>query len=374
MILMKYEWKKLFTMPALWVLVALCLAFNGLVIYNYRNIADEFNQMSSLARELGQQVDSDFIKALESMERTDLEDNLLTESKTLTNIYEDYILPNYTESYSAFLNEHILLRWLLQREYQSTVMRVEHLAETEQALNLYAGTVTQDAFSIQCTYLRVIVIEGVLLGALSMLLLWDYEKVNKTLGMVCASRTGRGVYRKKVMAGVTGALTIYFILSAISMAMFFLMWDYRGVWGASMSSAFLVNDGTPFIPWADFTVLGYQAASISLGAAFVVIFALMGAACVGAVKNIYAAALLMIVVCLIGWNLVILCQSSPLAWAVPYLFLQPTWIIRNIHIWFSGGSGIAVTCWFETVTAGIHLFFMAVVSGISLRRFERKDV
>ena len=97
MILMKYEWKKLFTMPALWVLVALCLAFNGLVIYNYRNIADEFNQMSSLARELGQQVDSDFIKALESMERTDLEDNLLTESKTLTNIYEDYILPNYTE-------------------------------------------------------------------------------------------------------------------------------------------------------------------------------------------------------------------------------------------------------------------------------------
>lgn len=49
---------------------------------------------------------------------------------------------------------------------------------------------------------------------------------------------------------------------------YFALWDYGGVWGASVSSQFnyLIESMVrrPFFTWADFTVAGYLAASLAV--------------------------------------------------------------------------------------------------------------
>ena len=56
-----YEWRKLFRLPALWAFLALCLAFNGLLIATLSPYDRAFfNETFQTAKALGQQVDEDF--------------------------------------------------------------------------------------------------------------------------------------------------------------------------------------------------------------------------------------------------------------------------------------------------------------------------
>ena len=52
-----YEWRKLFRLPALWAFLALCLAFNGLLIATLSPYDRAFfNETSQTAKALGQRV------------------------------------------------------------------------------------------------------------------------------------------------------------------------------------------------------------------------------------------------------------------------------------------------------------------------------
>lgn len=373
MTLIRHEWKKLFSMPALWVFVILCLLLNGLVLYNFRYDAGEFNQMSALAQELGQRVDADFIVALEARERTELEDEALTAAKALTNIFDGFVPTNYADVYHKLLDGHTLLLELLQRKYERAAVRSAHLAETGVALDFYAGPATLTAFGIQCAYLQFIIIEGAVLGVLSMLFLWGYEGLQHTAGMVCASRTGRRLYRKKVLAGAIGALMIYALISSISLMAYLLVWDYRGVWDASMSSAFMSRTD-PFLTWADFSVAGYLASSVALGGMLAVVFALLAAACVGLVGNTFAAALLTALLCFLGFDLPLFCRSHQLWEGFFLTYLQPVWMIWDLKYWFTEYGSVAAIPWFETVGTAASLAVTAAASVLALRRFYRKDV
>ena len=63
-----YEWRKLFRLPALWAFLALCLAFNGLLIATLSPYDRAFfNETSQTAKALGQRVDEDFLAGLDAI-------------------------------------------------------------------------------------------------------------------------------------------------------------------------------------------------------------------------------------------------------------------------------------------------------------------
>ena len=65
MSLVRYEWRKLFLLPALWVFLALSLLFNALLICTLSEWDRAFfNDASADAALLGQQVDEPFLKFL----------------------------------------------------------------------------------------------------------------------------------------------------------------------------------------------------------------------------------------------------------------------------------------------------------------------
>lgn len=57
-----YEWRKLFRLPALWAFLALCLAFNGLLIATLSPYDRAFfNETSQTAKALGQRLMKTFL-------------------------------------------------------------------------------------------------------------------------------------------------------------------------------------------------------------------------------------------------------------------------------------------------------------------------
>ena len=87
------EWRKLFRLPALWVFLALYLAFNGLLIATLTPYDRAFfNETFQTAKALGQQVDEDFWAGLDAMPATESRDLLLESVTGMEDIFETYDL------------------------------------------------------------------------------------------------------------------------------------------------------------------------------------------------------------------------------------------------------------------------------------------
>ncbi len=69
--LVGWEWRKLLALPALWGFLALCLAFNGLLMANAPGDRQTF-EISATARALGQRVD--FRRALAQRPATSVQE------------------------------------------------------------------------------------------------------------------------------------------------------------------------------------------------------------------------------------------------------------------------------------------------------------
>ena len=130
----------------------------------------------------------------------------------------------------------------------------------------------------------------------------------------------------------------------------------------------------PFLTWGDFTIGGYLAASLALGAALVAVFALIAAVCAMLFRNIYAAALVLTTVLFGGIGVGSLLSQCRL-WAAYFITtLQPQAVWLDVNVWFTE-SGIATfVSWQETAAVVLNLaLYGAAVWGV-FRRFMRRDI
>lgn len=379
MTLVVYEWRKLFRLPALWAFILLCLAFNGLLLLQEYDSRGWFNDTSAVTAFLGQRVDDTFAQRLASMPRTEHRVSLLGSVEEMENIYEDYDL----ETLSAFYANQVrsspmAVRWMTWK-YRQLMPRVEHLAQTGAAMDLYAGPVTQKNHQFLFgTLLRAITAEGAILGMLSMLYLLGYEHQNRTALTVYSSRTGRGVCRWKILAGVLAGVLLYLLVLAVTLGGYLSVWDYGGVWSASVSSQFnyLVDllHIRPFFTWADFTVGEYLTACVALGGGLTMVFTLLAGVFGTLIRNTYLAALSMIL--LFVGVLTAICVFGDLKLWPAYFALS----FSPLNAWLCAGGWFtelglsAVVPWQETISVVMHLALLGIGTACAFRHFSRKDV
>lgn len=372
-----YEWRKLFRLPALWGFLALCLAFNGLLIYERTFPRDAFNEASAITAELGQRVDGDFLAALER--RPASEYGLLEAAEEMTNIFGGYDTQGLANFYQGIVKDSPLASSWMAWKYALLQGRADHLAETGAAMDLYAGPATQDAHQfLFSSLLWMVTAEGAALGMLSTLYLLGCEDLHRTSQTVYSTRTGRRLCRWKILAGAGAAVLLYVLLAAVSLGVYFALWDYSGIWNASVSSQFnFLTDmlrRRPFLTWGDFTVAEYLAAALALSAVLVTVFSLLAAFWGLLVRNTYAAALVLMVLCAGG-------TAAPSALAQAGLWpasliscFQPVYVWLSIAGWFTELGLNAVLPWQETLATAAHLALWGAGSALALRRFARKDL
>lgn len=374
------EWRKLFHLPALWVFLGLCLAFNALLLAGpspYDRIF--FNETSADATTLGQRVDNDFRVRLAALPDTENREILRQSVTNMENIFETYDTEKLATFYQEVTAGDSIAQDILTWKYELLQDRVDHLAQTDAALDLYAGPITQDSHQyLYNNLLRAIVTEGILLGVLCTLYLMGYEKLTGTQDVICTSRVGRQLWRRKVRISIVASLGLYALLILATSGPYLFLWNYNGIWESSVSSQFNYYADLffvrPFLTWIDLTVRQYFIAMIVAGGVLVMVFTLLATAVSLRLKHTYMAAVTVAVLCavLMGLSTV----TGNLGWWSVYLLctFSPVNLWLSFNCWFTEMGLSAAIPWQETVGLSLGLLVYGGLATLALKRFEREDV
>ena len=246
-------------------------------------------------------------------------------------------------------------------------------------MDLYAGPSTYGSHQFLFGALfRAILCESAILAMLGTLYLLGYEGMHRAEGLACASRTGRKLRRVKVLAALQASAALYGLLAFCTLVPYFLLYDYSGIWNASVSSQFNYFSDMlvvrPFLTWGDFTVGQYLAAALALGAVLTAVFSLLASVCGTLVRSPYLAALALCLVCFGGLGLVSV--LGELGWWAAYLIacFQPVTVWLSCSAWFTELGLNAVLPWQETIASGLNLLLLGGGVLLALGWFDRKDV
>ena len=374
------EWRKLFHLPALWAFLGLCLVFNGLLIATQSPYDRAFfNDTSADAELLGQRVDGEFLAGLSAMPETENRELLLQSVAGLEDVFETYDTGELADFYTGVVKTSPLAMEWMTWKYGLLAERVEHLAQTDAALDLYAGPATYGSHQFLFGALfRAILGESAILAMLGTLYLLGYEGLHQTEGLACATRTGRRLWGVKLLAALPASTVLYGLLASFTLMPYFLLYDYGGIWSASVSSQFNYFSDMlfvrPFLTWGDFTVGQYLTAALALGAALTAVFSLLAAVFGIFIRNSYLAALALMALCFGGMGMV--SALGELGWWAVYLIacFQPVMVWLSCSAWFTELGLTAVLPWQETIAVGLNLLLLGGGAILVLRRFSRKDV
>ena len=374
------EWRKLFHLPALWAFLGLCLVFNGLLIATQSPYDRAFfNDTSADAELLGQRVDGEFLAGLSAMPETENRKLLLQSVAGLEDVFETYDTGALADFYTGVVKTSPLAMEWMTWKYGLLAERVEHLSQTNAALDLYAGPATYGSHQFLFGALfGAILGESAILAMLGTLYLLGYEGLHQTEGLACATRTGRQLWGVKLLAALPASTVVYGLLASFTLTPYFLLYDYGGIWSASVSSQFNYFSDMlfvrPFLTWGDFTVGQYLTAALALGAALTAVFSLLAAVFGIFIRNSYLAALALMALCFGGLGIV--SALGELGWWAVYLIacFQPVIVWLSCSAWFTELGLTAVLPWQETIAVGLNLLLLGGGAILVLRRFSRKDV
>ena len=111
------EWRKLLGVRTLWAFVALCLAYNALIIGANGFGCSFFNDASAAAGVLGQRVDQAFLDGLEAFPPTENRDVLLEAARSMHDIYASYDTSEMAAYYGTQVAADPLAASLIEWKY-----------------------------------------------------------------------------------------------------------------------------------------------------------------------------------------------------------------------------------------------------------------
>ena len=379
MTLIIYELRKLARLPALWIFAALCLGLNLILILNQSYGLDFFNQTSQTASILGTHIDAAFIDELAAMPQSENRDTLLKAVTGVEDGFDDIDVDALSEYYQNMVKSSPAAAKWIQKKYELVKTVTQRLAQSDESLDLYAGPMTYESHSFLFgTLLRAVSAEGCIIGALAVLYLLGYEKLHRTELSLYTTRTGRRLRRCKALAGAIAAPALCALLAALSLGVYFCIWDYSGVLGSSVSSLFnYIQDPfiiKPFITWGSLTVGGYLAATLAVIIALTVVSALASAILGSLTGNSYISSLLPALACSLC-----LCVTTALSnlgmWAAfEVASFQPVMLWQTQNLWFTDSGYSTVLPWQEVITAVGWLIICSAGINLALKKFYRKDV
>lgn len=376
--LMAAEFRKLAVMPVLAGFLVLSLIFNALMVAGSSYLVPYVRAAAEVTRSFGGRIDETMREAF-AAGATEEERALLGDAvATAENIFVGMDTSELSAHYAAALGPSPLAD-LMERKYQALQVRVDHLAATGAALDLYAGPYTHDVHQLLFGRLMPAVIgEGALAGIAAALLLQEVERMAGTRQMLFSSAVGRRIMLVKLACAVAVGLACYVLLAVVTLggAIFFL--DAGDLLGANVSSQFnFLVEGTfikPFMTWGDFTVAGYLLATCALGAALVLMAVVVASAWGVLFRDAYRTALALAVAC-VSMPVISDVAARMGVWEV---YTAASFLPVNIWLrawaWFTDQGRFSFIPWHEVVAVGAGLVAMVAMAGWSYRRFSRRDV
>lgn len=380
--LIRWELKKLCTVPMFAVFLLLCLGVNSFLILGNRvgNDGGSYvDYVAAVTGEIGGQMGREFDGALAQSKATAYRETLISETYGATDILERYDTSQIYEYYTSLYQISGSAAQRLERKYEWLQGSADQLAARDASLSLSAAGMTKplldSLFKVLC---RMVITQGMILGVMMALHSYGYEGLSRTEAGVYASRTGRAVQKSKLAASAIGALAAYALLAAGSLLVFVLAWNLGPIWSASMSSQFYYVRATgvvfPFLTWSHFTVGAYLGATLLLGGAMVLIFHLLGFGAGLIMGNTYYGFVLCFLFVVLEFGALMVCGNGGF-WSL-YQIIQWTpialWCGQNL--WFTGLEFGPTVPYQECLAALVCLIALGLLVFVLYRRMLKKDV
>ena len=339
-----YELRKILSGGALWIFLALCLAFN----------------LWAMPTALNREFD--------------------TVTPFPENVFADYNTSLVAERYITALGLTGSIAEGMRAKYEALQPVADRSAIAGYSYSPYFGDFTYfmhrnlfDSFGVMGRLL----LQGMLLATLLSLLAVGYEQINHTAHSVYATKTGRRILRHKIAASITAGAGLYALLAGITLGVYFTVFDFSNVWGSSVSSGFnrlsdIFAPLRPFATWHSFTVASYLWATLGLSLALILCATLLGVIVGILSKNGYIGFLT--VVLLNGACLVLPAMLSANSYPRFFVYHTPIWLWWNSSLWFTEGGFITLWRNFELWGTGISLLSLAALCLLAVKIFEKRNL
>ena len=345
MALFRHELKKILSMAALWVFVALCIAFNIIAAPTWLRNA-----------------------------------GLDTTTAFTENVFANYDTSEIAEAYISMLGLTGRVAERMRAKYAALQLSVDEKAATGVSYSPYFGTGTHmmhlGLFHGVAGVVGRLLLQGMLLAALLALLATGYEQINNTEHTVYATKTGRHILRYKILASLAAGVGVYALLAGVTFAVYFSLFDFGGVWGSSVSSGFNyivdIIGVRPFVTWHSFTVMSYLWASIGVSLGLIICFTLMGVIVGTLSKNGYIGFLMIVLINAVFMLLPAIIPMRFYAYFIP--FHTPIWLWWNSGLWFTDAGVITLWRNFELWGLGLSFITLAALCALAVKKFEKRNI
>lgn len=375
------EFRKLLRCWFLWLLLAIFLAYDIFIVWDTvgRN-SGIYHDMYKVIMQTGTDLtdNADKISAMLNSEN-EIESYYADYVKAYEGIYRDFdirsILYSKISLSENFGTEGRYYEWISQN-YDKLQERVEQIVTTGEDKYAFYPGINYKVHSILFTsVLRMLLLQILILTALAILYLMDYERIQKTEYLTYSGRTGRKIQYTKWLSGMAMSIIYAVILIIVTLLLFLLFVPMRGLWKTPVSSFMVMQQrGFYLYPYITFVRLSFgKYLLLSLLTVFllIILVGILSGAGQLFFRNSYLTMLS------IGILFLVLI-------ALPYLFstgflhtaaaLNPAALWYLCGGWFIEYDPAASFAWSEFITIGVWLIIMLIVSEFGKKYFLNIDL
>lgn len=378
--LMKWEMKKIWSVPGISGFLLLCILFNMFLIAEDDYGVDYVQYVAGVSQVTGMQLGELFEVQAENLPEHEYKEIFLAETKGKQDIFENYNAAALGDSWIGLYRMSGFVENMLHQKFQKLQARIEELDERDASLSLGAAGMTKILLNgLFSKLFKAVLTEGMLAAILIALYACSNEKMQRTHLLVYSSKRGRYIQKEKFTAALVSAVSAYLALAGSSILFFAGFWKMGSVWNMDMSSLFYyVNDGLglkiPFVSWTDFTVAGYLCAMTVLGTVVVGISAGLGFFAGLIFQNALTGFLFVIIIIAMNLQMISYAGNSGI-WEM-YELLQWTFAAFwwNQPVWFSELGVSTLLPWQTCHTAVVCLACCVIMLYVSFRYFYKKEL
>ena len=414
-----HEIKKIIKSPILLFLIVIFLVFDLFIVFSKYYVKDDLKVLNSIIDEVGYKINYDMMEDFKVYYENNLNDfnGLIykNEGSKYSSVSE-YLNSNnsaiYTDKYSKeeerlIVNTSIIESYYLsipdlKKEYEE-INFVEMIEPTIKSYRASSGgaelikeglikfdkrlkTLIKDKEHMELSFngkayrmhsflykevLGTVIFQIMIIIALIMSFLINYENENSTSLVVYSSRRGRKLLIDKLKAVIYTVLSISTILLSSVLIIYFSIYDYSRVFNTSINSFFNWEAPLPNISWFSLSVREYFIFIIILIYIVIIIFTIITFVVSRFIKSSYIS--FMICCILYGFGLILPSLIPNSSKLFVYSTLTPFTLIFGLHGRFMYNS-VTTFKYYELINIGSWVLVLSYLTYYSIKSFKKSSI
>ncbi|WP_141430813.1 ABC transporter permease subunit [Bacillus sp. 03113] len=413
-----YELKKAFTSPIVIALTILFLLYNFFIIFQHTYFNSELKIVNKLVEKFGYEINDSMIYEFQAYYQSQLDEMNQITNKHLSKTYDnttaffkdqlndkrtnfskkeedtitsvmltetyirmfDEIDREYDELNMAKMAEYEIERCGLSGEaaetakknYSTLGERLDKLIANEEHKNMFfIGKIYQMHSLLFKTLFRTMVFEIMILVVLITGYILTYEFENNTHLTAYSSKRGRKLTMDKLLASIAASLIVTTLILGVTLGSYFIVFNYSGLWQASISSYFNAEKSFPYISWWKMTFTTYLIWTILLIYVCQLCFTAITFMISIFIRNSYF--IFCIFAILLGLGILIPGSVPTDMNAIFITRYTPFSLILNPHLWFIGWGPFS-SKYYEINTVAIWIIMLPILCLLGLKRFKKQSI